>query len=742
MRTIPYRSCVFALLLVAACGGDDENREGDGQCSAVLLPGDVVISEIMANPPGPDDGAEWFELYNATGTPLDLTGATLAFEKADGTGQKSHAIDGLVLEPGDYVVVGGVLDEEGVRPAHVDYGYGGDLGTMNNSAGRLSIACGTTIIDTTLYEEPADGASRGFDGNRTPDAMANDDLAAWCDAQTAFGDEALATPGEPNDPCFGSAPTSCIDEGVEREIVAPAPGDLVISEIMPNPSAIGDNEGEWFEVYVVHPVDLNGLEIGKAGDEVETTVGDTSCVSVQSGDYILFARLDDPAANGGLAEVDQTFSFSLSNSDAGMFIGWGGEVLDEVSWGSSFDGASLNLDPDRFDTTANDDPVSFCRATEPYGDGDFGTPGGPNSECMIPPPAGQCMDGGELRDTVPPAAGDLVITEVMPNPAAVGDTEGEWFEVRAEAAFDLNGLELGRTEAEDTIEVEACLSVQPGEHVIFAKNPDMATNGGLPAVDAEFSFSLVNSDGRLFVGIDGEVLDEVAWSSSSSGAALSVDPAQATVEGNDDPANWCDASVAYGDGDLGTPGEENPSCGTVSDGTCDDNGTPREIVPPQAGDVVITEVMPNPATVSDADGEWFELLVNADVDLNGLQMGQTEGEPDTTLPPGGECLAVSSGTRVIFARDADPLVNGGLPDTLGTFSFGLVNSDGTLYVGLDGETLDTVGWTTSSAGASLSVDPASENPTDNDDPANWCDASSPYGDGDLGTPAGANDSCG
>ena len=742
MRPVPYRSCLLVLLLATACGGDDENREGDGQCAAVLLPGDVVISEIMANPPGPDDGAEWFELFNATGTPLDLTGATLSFQKADGTGQKSHSIDGLVLEPGDYVVVGGVLDEEGVRPAHVDYGYGSDLGTMNNSAGRLSIACGTTIIDTALYDDPADGASRGFDGNRTPDAMANDDLAAWCDAQTPFGDEAFATPGAPNDPCFGSAPTNCVDEGVEREIVVPRPGDLVISEAMPNPSAVGDNEGEWFEVYVVHPVDLNGLEIGKAGGEVETTVGDMSCVSVQSGDYVLFARIADPAVNGGLAEVDQTFSFSLSNSNAGMFIGWGGEVLDEVTWASSFDGASLNLDPDRFDPVANDDPASFCRATEPYGDGDLGTPGGPNSECMLPPPEGQCRDGGEFRDTVPPAAGDLVITEVMPNPEAVADADGEWFEVRALAAFDLNGLELGREEVESTVEVEDCISVQPGDHVVFAKNPDTDTNGGLPPADATFSFSLINSSGRLFVGLDGEVLDEVTWASSSSGAALSLDPSQSTPEGNDDPANWCDAEVAYGDGDFGTPGQENPSCGTISDGTCDDDGTPRELVPPGPGDLVITEVMPNPDAVTDANGEWFEVLVTANVDLNGLELGRTEGSPDVTLAPGGECIAVDAGTRVVFARNSDPLENGGLPEPVATFGFNLVNSDGTLFVGLAGETLDAIGWGAAPVGASLSLDPTLENTTDNDDPANFCSATTPYGDGDLGTPAGANDSCG
>lgn len=735
-------AALLASILAVGCGDDSSGRNDDGSCGAGLLSGDVVISEIMANPPGPDSGSEWFELYNASAEPVDLAGATLSFEKADGSGNKDHAVVELTIEPGGYVVVGNVLDDDAIRPPHVHYGYGDDLGDMNNSSGRLSVACGTALLDTALYEEPGDSVSKGFDGTRTPDATANDDLAAWCDAQSAYSEDALGTPGVANDPCFGSSPTTCVDEGAERDVVPPQPGDLVISEVMPNPSAVGDNEGEWFEVYAVNGVDLNGLELGKPGDEIESTVGGTTCISVQSGDYVLFSRQSDPVVNGGLPEGGHPFTFSLSNSNAGLFIGWGGEVLDEVTWSTSSDGASRNLDPDRFDADANDDEGGWCAATQPYGDGDLGTPAAPNTECMIAPPAGQCVQDGELRDTVPPAAGDLVITEIMPNPAAVGDTEGEWFEVRAQAAFDLNGLELGREEVEDVVEVEDCISVQPGDHLIFAKNPDMATNGALPRVDAEFGFSMVNSDGRLFVGYEGEVLDEVVWTTSGSGIATSLDPDQTTVDGNDDEANWCEATAPYGDGDLGTPGEENPACGFTPPGTCDDDGTPREPVAPGPGDLVITEIMPNPDAVTDANGEWFEVLVTAEVDLNGLEIGRAEGDPDHTLPAGGPCLEAGAGTRIVLAKNADSGTNGGLDPVFATSgALNLVNTDGTLYVGYDGATLDAVTWTSSTAGASLSLDPGSEDPTANDDEGNFCDATTAYGDGDLGTPGDTNDAC-
>ena len=41
-------------------------------------PGDIIITEFLANPvSGSDDGKEWFEVFNTTGTDIDLTGWTI-----------------------------------------------------------------------------------------------------------------------------------------------------------------------------------------------------------------------------------------------------------------------------------------------------------------------------------------------------------------------------------------------------------------------------------------------------------------------------------------------------------------------------------------------------------------------------------------------------------------------------------------------------------------------------------------
>ena len=173
---------------------------------------------------------------------------------------------------------------------------------------------------------------------------------------------------------------------------------------------------------------------------------------------------------------------------------------------------------------------------------------------------------------------------------------------------------------------------------------------------------------------------------------------------------------------------------------CNDGGNMRATVAPGADDLVITELMPNPVG-SDADGEWFEVLVTANVDLNGMEIGRTVGDVDETLPAGGDCLAVTAGTRVVFARNDVEAENGGLDNVFATFGFTLVNSDGNLFVGHGGTALDEVGWSSSPDGSSLNLDPGSETVAGNDDEMNFCPATMSYGAGGNGSPTGANETC-
>jgi len=457
----------------------------------------------------------------------------------------------------------------------------------------------------------------------------------------------------------------------------------------------------------------------------------------------VIARNADAALNGGLPAVDATFDVSLVNSDGSLFVGHGGEVLDAITWETTTVAAATSLDPDAIDATANDDPANWCPAVDPYGDGDLGTPGAENPACGGSG-SGMCNDGGNERPIVAPAPGDLVITEVMPDPSAVADAEGEWFEVLVTANVDLNGLELGAPagDADTTLPADGdCLSVGEGTRIIFAQNDDPALNGGLPAPFATFSFGLTNASGSVSVGRGGVVIDAVSWADSDPGVALNLDPESEDAVANDDPLTFCAATMPYGDGDLGTPSAVNTDCGgMVQDGMCDDGGMMRAIVEPAPGDLVLTEVMANPNAVSDAAGEWFEIAVLANVDLNGLELSTPGGIQDTLAAPA--CLEVTAGSFVVFARSTDPMANGGLPVVDYAFTFGLVNADDGLAIGIDGAVLDEISWTTTPTGSARALDPDALDPTANDDGTNWCAATTPYGLGDDGTPGAANDQCG
>ena len=746
-RHLPYALLLCAAgtsgLLAGACGNGNDSRTGD--CGS-LVAGDLVITEIMANPAGMDDGNEWFEIYNATDQPIGLAGVELASSQEDGSDEKRHVITDLVIEPGQYVVVGAMLNEADILAPHVDYGYENDLGDLRNSSGRLAIACGETVIDEAVYVDTADGASRIYTGDRGPDGTGNDDLGFWCDSTTEFMPESFGTPRAQNDVCAGvGSATECTEDGVVRPVVAPVEGDLVITEVLANPGVTDDDNGEWFEIFVANTVDLNGLDLGTVVGEPRETVLADGCLTVQAGTYVVLARESDPALNGGLPEnIIANFGFGLTNSGGGLVLSRGELIIDEVMYGNAPDGAALQVDKDFVDASQNDDPEVFCAADMPYGMGDFGTPGAENGDCAIAPPDGQCFGAdGNLRPVDPPAAGELIITEFMSNPDAVDDGVGEWFEIRANGDFDLSGLELGKEDGviEGVLLTEDCGTMTAGDYAVIAR--ETAGNGGLPQVDGTFDFALNNSNAMLFVGTGGTVLDQITWSSSTAGAATQLDPAFTDPADNDDEANWCDAIGEYGDGDLGTPGEQNPACGGVSTGDCNDGGVDRPIVSPQVGELVITEVMADPSATTDGDGEWFEVLATANVDLNGLQLGRNAGDVAHELPAAGDCLSVTAGSYVVFAKSTDMGTNGGLPQAdYESGSLSLTNSGSDLFVGVNDMIIDQMTFADTTAGVAWTLDPMAEDAVNNDIAGNYCLATDPIGNGDFGTPGAQGPACG
>lgn len=572
MRRIALASLLFA----AACGPSDDNGSG---CKDSYVSGDLVITEVFADFQAPaggagtDTGKEWFELYNNTERPLDLKGLNIVHSRPDGSKAQSHVMTEVTIAPGQYFTLGNATSD--LVPAYVDYGYSADLGDFYNSdGGKLTLKCGDAEIDSAVYDSVKSGHSRELTAAAAPDYTLNDDLANWCQGDaTEFESGNFGTPGSEND-CQPLVVGACSDGGVMRDVVSPMVGDLVITEVMPNPAAVSDTVGEWFEVKALKDLDLNGLGLDRAGDSSNpNTLDDPTCIHVAANSYVVFAKSDDTTMNGMLpaAPLLGKFTFSLVDGTAtapgDVQILAGGEVIDAVTWVSSTSGKSHSLDPAATDPAANDEPTNFCDATAAFGAGDFGTPGAANANCPTVVGPGMCLANGTPRAIVKPAAGQLVINELMANPKDTGtDATQEWFEIvnTGAAAFDLNGLTLkGNAATGNTITSPDCKSIAAGGFGLFAHSTDTAVNGGLPAVDATFSFSLAQTNGTISVLDGATVLDMIAWATPTQvdGITNQLRPTFTNVTDNDNAAptnttNYCLATAGqmYGTAmNAGTP---------------------------------------------------------------------------------------------------------------------------------------------------------------------------------------------
>ena len=155
----------------------------------------------------------------------------------------------------------------------------------------------------------------------------------------------------------------------------------------------------------------------------------------------------------------------------------------------------------------------------------------------------------------------IVISEVMPNPNAVYDQYGEWFEVynADSVSHDLNGWILKDNDPDSpnyhTISVATSLNIEPGEYFVFARNEDSTTNGGFSA-DYEYSNFILGNSGDEIILVDPElnIIDEVSYATDfpySTGISMYLSD---MVSDNNDVTNWVASTVTYGDGDYGTPG--------------------------------------------------------------------------------------------------------------------------------------------------------------------------------------------
>jgi hypothetical protein len=150
----------------------------------------------------------------------------------------------------------------------------------------------------------------------------------------------------------------------------------------------------------------------------------------------------------------------------------------------------------------------------------------------------------------------IVISEVMPNPSAVSDSYGEWFEIinMDSITIDLNGWTVMDGESDSHV-ISSSIEIQPGQYMVLGRNGNESVNGGYVSDYTYSSFALANSDDEIILlDQDEKVVDDISYGETfpySSGVSMYLID---HTSDNTIDSNWVASSMLYGDGDLGTPG--------------------------------------------------------------------------------------------------------------------------------------------------------------------------------------------
>ncbi len=200
------------------------------------------------------------------------------------------------------------------------------------------------------------------------------------------------------------------------QIGAAVPGDLVISEIMQNPAAVGDTQGEWVEIHnpTGGAIDIDGWTVGDGVGETHT-INAGGPLPVPAGGFVLLGRNGDPLVNGGYTPDYVYSSVVLGNGiDRVVIRDGGGVTIDSVGYddGGLFpdpSGASMELIGPASDNNVGTNWEE--NVTDIFGDGDYGTPGGANFAWGAP--AGPPSINGTLHLPAYPSSSDSVLVSAQ-----------------------------------------------------------------------------------------------------------------------------------------------------------------------------------------------------------------------------------------------------------------------------------------------------------------------------------------
>lgn len=714
--------------------------------------GELIFTEIMANPAGVGDTTgEWFELYNTTGSAIDMNGYTLQ------QGSNSFVVVGSFIVPaGGYGVFlrdGNPANNGGLDPILINaYDYVGNNFFLGNSGATLEVfdaglsKLGSITYDTVTFPV-ANGRSIILDPAVTQDLATSVDGANWCFSTSSYVGDGLDDGGLPitNVTQFGT-PDAANDACPIVPSGAPT-GELVITEIMNNGIAETTDQ-QWFELFNAtgSAIDIDGYILADVGGDYHV-INNGGPLTIAASGRVTLGASNVTLDNGGITHdyaYDGVFLGGFADS---IVVATGaGAIVAQVDydgnagWPVANPGHSLILDPTVGITHANSVVgTNWCKSYfTGYGtDGNFGTPAAGNDTCPIVPSG--------------VATGELIITEFLADGDSPADGE-EFIELfnTTGSAIDINGYILADADNDyHVIDNGGALLVPAGGYLTLGASNDILVNGSTTH-DYVYGLDLFISNGSdelILATAGGAVVCEIAnddgtsFPSNTAGLSAILDPAAAqTQAGSENGTNWCLSSSPYGDAtNAGTPGAANDACGGGAGDTAN------------SGDIIVTEVMQNPSAVADSAGEYLELFntTGAAIDINGWTFTKAANAATFTVSEIGG-LSIPAGGFLVLGNNGDFGTNGGVTvDYVYPSGYFLGNGTDSIIVSDVALTeICRVEWDNGAtfpdpAGASMNLDSGSFTLAASLDGTNWCETALTQigGTGDFGTPGAANEVC-
>ena len=112
------------------------------------------------------------------------------------------------------------------------------------------------------------------------------------------------------------------------------PGDIIITEIMQNPDAVTDVNGEWFEIYntTISDINIDGWTIKDDGSNSHL-IDNGGTLTVPAGGFLILARNSNSSTNGGISANYQYSGFQLTNTgDEIVLVAPNNTEIDRVNY--------------------------------------------------------------------------------------------------------------------------------------------------------------------------------------------------------------------------------------------------------------------------------------------------------------------------------------------------------------------------------------------------------------------------